>query len=156
MFEPPSVGASASHLGHPTSQADALATGGSLAGHVGFFPLRTVGLEAQLAYVPTGYATGGGTSSLLVERFQISIRAVDGLRLLFGGDVLTELSHRGTSRRATDGGLHYGAAFTIGVARDLWVRVEAMHMISAALDASYASSFIAQVGVVTRFGRRDR
>lgn len=160
IFAPPSVGGSASHLGHPTAAADVLATGGSLAGHVGFFPMRDVGLETQVAYVATGYAANGGTSSLLVERIQLAFRAVDdhryGLRLLLGGDILTELAHRGTSRRATDGGLHYGAAFTIGVTRDLWVRVEAMHMISTAVDASYASSFIAQVGVVTRFGRRDR
>ena len=160
VFSPAKVGASATHLGHPSAPADTLATGGSFAGHVGFFPLRKVGLEVQVAYVPTGYASGGGTSTLLVERIQLAVRAVDdhryGLRLLAGGDVLTERARRGTSRHATDGGLHYGAAFTIGVTRALAVRIEAMHLITTSLDAGYASSFVAQVGVVTRFGRRDR
>ncbi len=160
LFAPQSAGLAATNLGHPMAPADAIATGGALAGHLGYFPIPRAGLEAQIAIMPGSYAAGSGTALVLSERLQLAIRAVEdgrfGLRVLLGADLLTQLAERGTSRHATNGAVHYGAAVTLAIARDLSLRVEALHLITSARDASYASSLLAQVGVVMRFGRRDR
>jgi hypothetical protein len=153
LFVPQSTGVAATNLGHPMTAGDAIATGGSIAAQLGIFPIPRAGLEAQLAIMPAGHASASGTAVIVAERLQLAIRAVEdgryGLRVLVGADLLTQ-------HGATDGGIHYGAAFTLGLARDLALRVEAMHLITSSRDASYASSLLAQVGVVMRFGRRDR
>ena len=51
--------------------------------------------------------------------------------------------------------VHYGAAFTIEAHRNAWLRFEALHVILPSGTAGYANCFEAQLGVMTRFGRRD-
>ena len=153
VFVPQHTGAAATNLGHPTTPGDAISTGGSFAAHVGYFPIPRAGLEAQFALMPAGHAAESGTATIASERLSLAIRAVEdrhlGIRVLLGADLLTE-------HHATDGGIHYGAAFTVALAHDLTLRLEALHLITSARDAGYASSLLAQVGVVMRFGRRDR
>ncbi len=97
---------------------------------------------------------------MLVSRAHVAARIVEdrdyGLRVLAGVDVLAQLVERGTSRRVATGGVHYGAAFTIETRRDMWLRLEALHVILPGQDAGYAHCFELQFGVMTRFGRRDR
>jgi hypothetical protein len=66
------------------------------------------------------------------------------------------LARRETSRRGIVGEVHGGAAFTIEARTDLWVRVEALDVITTAHDAGFGHCLEIQLGVVTRLGRRDR
>jgi len=160
IFAPPSIGASASFLGRPTQHADTLTTGPSFGGRIGLYPLPRVGVESELALALPGYAGRDGTSALAIARAQLAARVVEddrfGLRLLAGADLLGVLVERGTSHRGATGAAHYGAAFTIETRRDLWLRLQALDTITSAQDAGYAHCFELQIGLVTRFGRRDR
>jgi hypothetical protein len=121
--------------------------------------LRRLGLESEVAIALPGYTDRAGISALAIARAQLAARVVEdqrfGLRLLGGVDLLGVLVERGTSHRNAAGAAHYGAAFTIETRRDLWLRLEALHLITTAQDAGYAHCFELQIGLTTRFGRRD-
>ena len=72
-----------------------------------------------------------------------------------GAGVLGVLIPSGTSHRGTQGEVHWGGAFSIEAKDNLWVRVEALHVITSAQNAGYAHCIELQLGIVTRFGRRD-
>jgi hypothetical protein len=69
---------------------------------------------------------------------------------------MSVLDDRNTSSVSTVGGVHYGAAFTIETRARVSVRLQALHVITAAQDAGYASCFEVGIGVMARLGRRDR
>jgi len=159
-FFPPSEGGGASTLGNPTDPADAVTSGALIGGRLGIFPTRRVGLEVEASLVMAGYADRPGVATLAVTRAQLAVRFVDerqlGLRVLAGADLIGVLDEQATSRRDAVGGVHYGAAFTIETRRNLWLRLQALHVVTTARDAGYAHSIELQLGLVTRLGRRDR
>lgn len=160
FFAPPSLdGASNATIGHPKTPGDAVGWGPELGLRLGLFPTRRVGLELEGALATTGYVEQPGVSAVLVSRAQLAVRAIEdgayGLRIVAGADLLAELVDRGSSHRGATGGVHYGAAFTIEAHRDAWLRFEALHVILPSGTGGYASCFEAQLGVVTRLGRRD-
>jgi hypothetical protein len=159
-FIPPDVGADANSLGHPIDPDDTISSGPLFGLHVGWFPTRRVGIEIESAIATTSYSGRLGVAALMINRAQLAARLVEdgrfGLRGLVGADVLTTLSSGGTSKVGSLGGLHYGAAFTIETRPGVAVRIEALHVITIAQDASYAHCLELQIGVVTRLGRRDR
>jgi hypothetical protein len=157
---PPSDGERAISLGNPGDPGDAV-SGGALVGvRAGLFPTRRFGIESEVSLVRGGYAERSGSSILAVGRVQLAARLVEerllGLRFLAGVDLLGVLGEQGSSTRDAMGGVHYGAAFTVEARRDLWFRLQAIHLVTGALDAGYAHCVEVQLGVVTRFGRRDR
>lgn len=117
-------------------------------GRVGLFPTRRVGLEAELALAAPDYRSGHATW-LVSARAHLAARVVErdrfGLRLVGGAGALS-----------TTGELHYGGALSYETSPNLWLRFQALHVISVARDAGYAHCVELQLGVVTRLGRRDR
>jgi hypothetical protein len=156
----PTVGAmDAPTIGKPTAPGDAV-TAGPLAGaRVGFFPTPRVGLEGEVSLGFGGYANESGVSSLLATRAQLAFRVLDvrrfGLRLITGTGVWTTLREHGTSRRTAEGEIHVGAAVTVETSQNLWLRFQLADLVTTARDAGYAHVLEAQLGIFTRFGRRD-
>jgi hypothetical protein len=150
----------ATYLGRPRDPHDSLAGGPTFGGRAGLFVVPRLGLETELALATPGYTNRAGSSAVAILRGQLAARVVEdhlyGLRLLAGGEALDVLVQRGTSRRGAQGAVHYGTAFTIETRRDVWLRLEALHVLTTAQDGGYASCFELSVGVVTRLGRRDR
>jgi hypothetical protein len=156
----PGLGGDAIALGGPTTAEHALTTAPLLGGHVGWFPSRYAGLEVAAALATPTYAGQAGRAAVIVSRAQLAARVVDdgpyGLRLLGGVDLLALLHERRTSSRDVAGGVHYGAAFTIHARSAASVRIEALHVMTPAMDAGYAHAVQLTLGLVTRLGRQDR
>ncbi len=127
VFVPQSTGAAATNLGHPTTPGDAVGDGGSFAAHVGYFPIPRAGLEAQFALMPAGHAAESGTATIASER--LSSRSAPS-RIGTSGSACCSVRTSSRSTHATDGGIHYGAAFTVALAHDLTLRLEALHLIT--------------------------
>jgi hypothetical protein len=159
-FIPPGQQRGASVVGHPTSAAGTLTSGVLAGGRIGLFPIPRVGVEVEVGVATTGFAGQSGTAAVAVARAQLAARVAEvdhyGLRLLAGVDVLDVLTDLGASHAGSEGAIHLGAAFSVEARPDTWVRFEALDVITAAQDASFAHCFELQVGVVTRLGRRDR
>jgi hypothetical protein len=114
---------------------------------VGLFPTRRVGLETELALAAPDYRPAQKTW-VVAARAQVAARVLDGavgLTLVGGAGVLS-----------TSGAVHYGGAFTFETRRNLWLRLEVLHVMTVARDAGYAHCLEVQLGLVTRLGRRDR
>lgn len=156
----PGLGRDAIALGEPTEADQTLTTAPLLGAHVGWFPSRYAGIEVAAALAAPQYVNLPGLAAMIVSRAQLAARIVDdgpyGLRLLAGADLLALLNRRGTSERDIAGGVHYGAAFSIQARESAWIRFEALHVMTPAMDAGYAHAVQLSLGVVTRFGRRDR
>ena len=156
----PSEGLGATALGMPSDPSDTLTTAALFGARAGFFPLRHVGIESELSLAVPGYQGHPGLSFVTSARAQLAARVLEdgryGLRILGGAGVLGVLASNKTSHRTTSGTVHWGAAFTIETRRDLWLRIEALHVITSAQDAGFAHCVEIQLGVVTRLGRRDR
>jgi hypothetical protein len=156
----PSEGRTATAIGMPTDVADTLTSGPLLGGRIGFFPIPHAGIESELSLAFPGFRGRDGVAWVASARAHIAARVLDGgrygLRLVGGGDLLGVLARSETSKRTIAGGVHWGAAFTIEARTDLWVRVQAVDMITTAQDAGYAHCLEIQLGLVTRLGRRDR
>jgi len=155
-----SEGKAATALGMPSNPADTLTNAPLFGARAGFFPTRRVGIESELSLAIPGYLGHPGFSLVTSARAQLAARLVEdqryGLRLLGGAGLLGVLSRDETSRRTVHGAVHWGAAFTIETRPDLWLRIEALHVITSAQDAGFAHNVELQLGVVTRLGRRDR
>ncbi len=155
-----SEGKAKAALGMPSNPADTLTNAPLLGARTGLFPTRRVGIEGELSLAIPGYLGHPGFSFVTSARAQLAARLVEdqryGLRLLGGAGLLGVLSRDGTSRRTIHGAVHWGAAFTIETRPDLWLRIEALHVITSAQDAGFAHNVELQLGVVTRLGRRDR
>jgi len=155
-----SEGKTATALGMPTNPADTLTNAPLFGVRAGLFPTRRVGVESELSLAIPGYLGHPGFSLVASARAQLAARLVEdqryGLRLLGGAGILGVLTRDATSRPAVHGAVHWGAAFTIETRRDLWLRIEALHVITTGQDAGFAHDVELQVGVVTRLGRRDR
>ncbi|HEY4176927.1 MAG TPA: hypothetical protein VGM90_08860 [Kofleriaceae bacterium] len=159
-FTVPHDGMGSSLLGKPTDPHDTIANGAIFGARLGFFPTRRLGLEMEVGVVTAAYANEDGIAPILITRPQIAVRAVEderfGLRLLAGADLMSVLDDRNTSTVSTIGGVHYGAAFTIETRARMSVRLQALHIITAAQDSGYASCFEVGIGITARLGRRDR
>lgn len=159
-FVLPGLGRDAIALGEPTMGDHTLTTAPLLGAHLGWFPSRHAGIEVAAALAAPQYVNLPGLAAMIVSRAQLAARIVDdgpyGLRLLAGADLLALLNRRGSSHRDVAGGVHYGAAFTIQARETAWIRLEALHVMTPAMDAGYAHAVQLSLGVVTRFGRRDR
>ncbi len=158
-FFPPSEGGGATTIGDPTAAEDAV-TGGPLVGtRLGFFPIPRLGLEAELSLAAGGYVDESTVSRLLVTRAQLAIRALEsgrfGLRLIAGGGAWTTLREHGTSQRSTVGEAHAGLAVTVETSPNLWLRFQLLDLVTSARENAYAHVIEGQLGIVTRFGRRD-
>lgn len=156
----PSAGASATAIGTPTAAADSLTSGPVLGGRIGLFPIAHAGIESEVALALPGFHGRSGVTSVAWARSQIATRVLEegryGLRLVAGGGILAVLAGKETSKRSIAGEAHWGAAFTIEARTDLWVRFQALDVITTARDAGFAHCLEIQLGVVTRLGRRDR
>ncbi|CAN5844075.1 hypothetical protein BH11MYX2_BH11MYX2_22240 [soil metagenome] len=159
-FTVPHEGTSSSLLGKPTDPHDTISNGAIFGARLGFFPTRRLGLELEVGVVTAAYANEDGIAPILITRPQIAVRAVEderfGLRLLAGADLMSVLDDRNTSTVSTIGGVHYGAAFTIETRARMSVRLQALHIITAAQDSGYASCIEVGIGITARLGRRDR
>ena len=159
-FIPPGFGGSALGLGQPREPGDALGSAPLAGGRVGVFPTRQVGAEAEASLALPGYQDRPGHAPVLITRVQLAVRLVDerryGLRALAGADLLALLGAAGTSQRDAEGGVHYGAAFTVETRPNLWLRLQALHVMTPSRDAGYAHCAELQLAVVTRLGRADR
>jgi hypothetical protein len=159
-FTVPHDGMGASLLGKPTDPHDTIANGAIFGARLGCFPTRRLGFETEVGVVTAAYANQDGIAPILITRPQIAIRAVEderfGLRVLAGADLMSVLDDRNTSSVSTIGGVHYGAAFTIETRARMSVRLQALHIITRAQDAGYASCFEVGIGITARLGRRDR
>jgi len=155
-----SEGKAASALGMPSNPADTLTNAPLFGARAGLFPTRRVGIESELSLAFPGYQGHPGFSFVTSARVQLAARLVEdqryGLRLIGGAGILGVLTRDDTSRRTVHGAVHWGGAFTIETRRDLWLRIEALHVITSAQDAGFAQSVELQLGVLTRLGRRDR
>ena len=155
-----SEGKAATALGMPSNPADTLTSAPLFGAHAGLFPTRRVGVEGELSFAFPGYLGHPGVSFITSARAQLAARLVEdqryGLRIFGGAGVLGVLARDETSRRTVNGAVHWGGAFTIETRPDLWLRIEALHVITTAQDAGFAHSVELQLGVVTRLGRRDR
>lgn len=156
----PSVGRDANALGTPSDAADTLTTAPLFGARAGFFPTRRAGIESELSLALPGYLGHPGLSFVASARAQLAIRVLEdgryGLRLVGGAGGLGVLASNQTSRRTINGAVHWGAAFTVEMRADLWLRIEALHVITSAQDAGFAHCVELQLGLVTRLGRRDR
>lgn len=159
-FIPPDFGGSALGLGRPREPGDALASAPLAGGRVGVFPTRQVGVEAEASLALPGYQDRAGHAPVVIARAQLAVRLVDerryGLRAVGGADLLALLGEAGTSQRDAAGGVHYGAAFTVETRPNLWLRLQALHVMTPSRDAGYAHCAELQLAVVTRLGRADR
>lgn len=159
-FITPQDGTGATFLGKPMQPADTLGSGPFGGLRAGLFPTRRVGVEVESSIVTASYKGRDGFAAFWVNRGQLAVRLVDdrrfGLRLVGGAGLLSVLTEAGTSRRSSTGSVHYGAAFTYETRPRVSIRLGALHVITVAQDAGYAHCLELQVGVVTRFGRRDR
>ena len=158
-FFPPSEPTDATRIGKPTAAADVI-TSGPLAGvRLGFFPTPRVGLEGEISIAAGGYANESGVSQLLATRSQLAVRALEfgrlGMRLFAGAGAWTTLRDRNTSQQSVEGEVHAGAALTVETSRNLWLRFQVADLVTAARDGGYAHVLEAQLGIFTRFGRRD-
>lgn len=156
----PQYGRGANLLGRPTDPGDTIGSGPFAGVRLGLFPTRRVGLELETALATPGYTERPGFSAMMLNRIQLATRIVEdgrfGLRGLVGGDVLSVLVKRGTSRPGSLGGVHYGGAFTVETRSRVSVRFQALHVITVAQNGGFAHCLEIQVGVVTRLGRLDR
>jgi hypothetical protein len=156
----PSEGRDANALGTPRDPDDTLTTAPLFGARVGLFPIRQVGMESELSLALPGYRGHSGTSFVTSARAQLAVRILEddryGLRILGGAGILGVLAGNETSRRTLNGAVHWGAAFLIEMHRALWLRIEALHVITSAQDAGFAHCVELQLGVLTRFGRLDR
>ena len=156
----PSEGATATAIGTPTRAEDTLTSGPVLGGRLGLFPIAHAGIESEAALALPGFRGHSGVTWIAWARSQIAARVLEdgryGLRLLGGGGIFGVLVRRETSTRSIAGEAHWGAAFTIEARTDLWVRIQALDVITTARDAGFAHGLEIQLGVVTRLGRRDR
>jgi hypothetical protein len=157
-FFPPS-GTSATTIGRPTNAGDVV-TSGPLAGvRIGFFPIPRLGFEGELAMIAGGYNDESDVSQILATRVQLAVRAVEigrfGLRLIGGAGAWTTLNQHGSSQRATEGEVHAGAAVTVEMTQNLWLRFQVADLVTAARDDGYAHVLETQLGIFARFGRTD-
>jgi hypothetical protein len=155
----PSDGRHAPTIGMPTAPGDVI-SGGPLVGlRLGFFPTRRVGLEGEATLIEAGHGDREGSSHVLTGRVQLAVRALEsgnlGIRVIAGTGTFTNLSETGTSRVATQGELHAGAALTIETSPNLWLRFQFVDAVTTAVDDGYSHCLELQLGVVTRVGRRD-
>ncbi|MGE0551004.1 MAG: hypothetical protein AB7O24_00560 [Kofleriaceae bacterium] len=159
-FITPQEGSGATFLGKPMQPSDTLGSGPFGGLRAGLFPTRRVGFELETSIVTSSYMGRDGIAAFWVNRGQLAVRLVDdrrfGLRVVGGAGLLSVLTEAGTSQRSSTGSVHYGAAFTIETRPRVSIRLGALHVITVAQDAGYAHCLELQVGVVTRFGRRDR
>lgn len=154
-----SDGRDANALGTPNRAADTLTSAPLFGARAGLFPTRHVGIESELSLAVPGYRGHSGLSPVVSARAQLAVRLVEdgryGLRLIGGAGMLGVLTSSETSRRTINGAVHGGGAFTVEMGPDLWLRIEALDVITAAQDAGYAHCMELQLGLVTRLGRRD-
>ncbi|HEY5925291.1 MAG TPA: hypothetical protein VIV11_26590 [Kofleriaceae bacterium] len=160
LFVPPSGTGGAPSIGHPLNPGDAVTTGPFAGARLGFFPIPRVGLEAELSIIAAGYADDdAGVAQILATRGQLAVRAVEsgrfGLRLFVGAGAWTTLGDRGSSQSTSVGEVHGGAAFSVETGRSLSLRFQLADLVTTARDGGYAHVIEAQLGIVTRFGRRD-
>jgi len=158
-FFPPSSATHATALGHPVNPAD-IVTAGPLAGaRLGLFPIARVGLEGEISIGAGGYADESGIAQILATRAQLAVRVIEagrvGLRLFGGAGALTTLRDRGSSQQSASGEVHAGGALTLETAPNLWLRFQLSDLVTSARDGGYAHVLEAQLGIFTRFGRRD-
>jgi hypothetical protein len=154
-FFPPS----ASTIGDPMQDADVV-TAGPLAGvRLGFFPISRLGFEAEVSMIAGGYADESGVSQILATRIQVAARAVEigrfGLRIIGGVGAWSTLRQHGSSQRASAGEVHGGAAVTVEMSPNLWLRFQLADLVTRARDDGYAHVIEGQFGIFTRFGRTD-
>jgi len=153
-------GRDANALGTPMRAADTLTSAPLFGARAGLFPTRRVGIESELSLAIPGYSGHSGLSPVVSARAQLAARLVEdgryGLRLIGGAGMLGVLTSSETSRRTINGAVHGGGAFTIEMGPDLWLRIQALDVITSAQDAGYAHCVEIQLGLVTRLGRRDR
>jgi len=158
-FFPPSTGGAATTIGHPTQMGDAISAGPLIGVRLGYFPIPRVGLEGELAACAGGYADEGGVAQLLTSRLSLAVRVLDrgrfGFRLIGGAGTWSTLEQRGTSQRVTEAAIHAGAAVTLETSPNLWLRFQLADVVTTARDSGYAHVIEAQLGILTRFGRRD-
>jgi hypothetical protein len=158
-FVPPTGVSSATTIGRPRNVADVVTAGPLIGARVGLFPIARVGLEAELGFIAGGYGDGSGISQLLTARAQLAVRAVErgrvGIRLIGGAGTWTTLRERGSSQRVTEAEVHFGAALTVETRPNLWLRLQLADLVTAARDNGYAHVIEGQLGIFTRFGRRD-
>ncbi|HUJ63027.1 MAG TPA: hypothetical protein VLX92_31220 [Kofleriaceae bacterium] len=156
----PAQSALAPSIGHPSDPRDAVTGGPMIGAHLGLFPVRRAGLEADVTLVTDGYAGRDAAASLLATRAQLAVRAYDrggfGVRAIAGAGLYTALRTVDTSHAGASGEVHYGAAITLETHRLLWLRVQALDVITSAVDGGFSHVLEVQLGVVTRLGRRDR
>jgi hypothetical protein len=159
MLIPPDLGAASTWIGRPDRPGDAISNAPLVGGRIGFFPIARVGVEVEAGIATPSYAGQPGVAALVLTRGQLAVRAVEdgryGLRLVAGADLLALLTAQGSSHRDAAGAMHFGAAFTVETRRNLWLRIQALDLVTTARNAGYAHCFELQVGVVTRVGRRD-
>jgi hypothetical protein len=158
-FFPPTGTRSGTTIGRPIAVGDVV-TAGPLAGvRLGFFPTARFGFEGELSMIAGGYGDESGVSEILASRVQLAVRAIEagrfGLRLIGGAGAWTTLRQHGTSRPATEGEVHAGAALTVEMSPKLWLRVQLADLVTSARDDGYAHVIETQLGIFTRFGRTD-
>lgn len=153
-------GAASPRLGTPTAPADVLTSGPLVGAHVGLFPIARAGLELETSVVTTGHGDGLGVATVFANRAQVAVRVFDrdrfGVRVIGGAGALSLTSERASSRPGTAGEVHGGVAATLETRPDLWVRLQIVDVVTTARDAGYSQCPELQLGVMTRFGRRDR
>lgn len=158
-FFPPSEGGGATKIGEPSAAGDVITAGPLVGARLGLFPIPRVGLEAELSMAAGGYADESTVSRLLVTRAQLAFRVLEGgrfgLRLLAGGGAWTTLREHGTSQPSTVGEAHAGLALTVETSPNVWLRFQVADLVTAARENTYAHVIEGQLGIVTRFGRRD-
>lgn len=163
------VGAFAGYLAFPTDDAGGselgnardpdyrVASGPTVGARFALWPVSRVGVEAEAAITPTGYAAAAGRATIASYRAHLAISFVRdgrfGLRGAIGAGAQTLITGSGDAHGDTDSELHWGLGFTVGLSRGLQLRLDARHLIGPARDAGYASMFEIDLGVGARFGR---
>jgi hypothetical protein len=159
-FQPAGSGRNAPGIGAPVDPRDVIGSGPLIGPRLGLFPTRRAGLEVETSLITARYHGRGGVAPLLETRAQIAIRAYDrariGARVLVGAGAIAALRDFGTSHAGESGELHLGAALTVETRQNLWLRVQALDIITTAANGGYAHAVELQLAVVTRLGRRDR
>jgi hypothetical protein len=151
-FYPPK-GPRASTIGHPETDAKAIAAGPLVGLRFGFFPIPRIGLEAEASLIEAGLADESGSRHLLASRGTLAVRAIEtsrvGVRMLVGAGAVT-------ASNATETEGHLGAALTIETSPNLWLRFQFLDVVTTARDDGYAHCLELQLGLFTRIGRHDR
>lgn len=151
-FYPPK-GPRSSTIGHPATDAEAVAAGPLVGLRLGFFPIPRIGLEGEASLIEAGIADESGSRHLLSSRGTLAVRAIEttrvGVRLLVGAGAIT-------ASNATEAAAHAGAALTIETSPNLWLRFQFLDAVTTARDDGYAHCLELQLGLFTRIGRHDR